>query len=327
MRHRLQSIKIGPLTLVHLIYLTAMAFALSPWINSGEALLMGVILALVFGNPFLAMNQRLTHRFLALSVIGLGAGMNLRVIGQVGVQGVAYTVIGISAAIILGTFLGKKLKTPEDTSLLITVGTAICGGSAIAAIAPVIRAKSQEVSVALGIVFLLNAVALFIFPTIGHYFSLTQSQFGLWCALAIHDTSSVVGASLQYGAQALEVGTTVKLARALWIVPLAFSIGYLRSRKRSEKLSAGKAKKPWFILGFLIAAAVVTWVPSLQSIGHQVENLAKHLLVLTLFLIGSSLTIETLKSVGMRPFFQGVLLWILMASGSLIMITSGWVKI
>ena len=319
--------QLNKLTFIHFIYFAAAAFALSPWVNSGEGLLMGILLALVLGNPFLELNKRLTHQFLGISVIGLGAGMNLAVIGQVGFQGIGYTVIGISVAIAIGTFLGKKLHTPKDTSLLITIGTAICGGSAIAAVAPVIRAKSHEVSVALGIVFLLNAIALFIFPAIGHYFSLTQSQFGLWCALAIHDTSSVVGASLQYGAEALEIGTTVKLARALWIVPVAFLVGYIRSRNATDKLATGKGKKPWFILGFILAAALVTWIPTLQPLGHQIEGLAKHLLVLTLFLIGSSLTLQTLKSVGFKPFIQGTLLWIIMAAGSLFVIATGWVKI
>ncbi len=312
----------------HFIFPPIAILSLSPYASSGTALLAGVVLALVFGNPYVELSKKWTHRLLSLSVVGLGAGMNLEIISKVGLQGIGYTIIGIGSALFLGTTVGTILKIPKDTSLLVTVGTAICGGSAIAAVAPVIKAKSHEVSVALGIVFTLNAVALFIFPTIGHYFSMTESQFGLWCALAIHDTSSVVGATLQYGAQALEVGTTVKLARALWIIPIAFGIGFLRSRHKPESNEAkGQVKKPWFILGFLIAAAVVTWIPSLNEFGHQVETIAKHLLVLTLFLIGSNLTKETLKSVGLKPFAQGTLLWIIMASGSLAAIQFGWIRI
>lgn len=312
---------------VQVIFPLFAVLCLTPWMSSGLALLAGVMLALIFGNPYMVLTQKWTHTFLALSVIGLGAGMNLEVVGQVGLQGVGYTVVGIGSALILGTLIGKWLRTAPDTSVLITVGTAICGGSAIAAVAPVIRAKHHEVSVALGIVFILNGLALFIFPAIGHHFLLTESQFGLWSALAIHDTSSVVGATLQYGSHALEVGTTVKLARALWIVPVAFAIGLIRARNARENVVAAQGKKPWFILGFIIAAAIVTFIPSLQIAGHQVESIAKHILVLTLFLIGTNLTRETLKSVGFKPFIQGVSLWVIMASGSLAAIMLGWIHL
>ena len=312
----------------HFIFPLVAIFSLTPFASSGTALLAGVLLALVFGNPYMQLSKKWTHHLLSLSVVGLGAGMNLNVIGKVGLQGIGYTIVGIGSALLLGTALGKILKTPEDTSLLTTVGTAICGGSAIAAIAPVIKAKSHEVSVALGIVFTLNALALFIFPALGHYFSMTESQFGLWCALAIHDTSSVVGATLQYGVKALEIGTTIKLARALWIIPVAFGISFLRSRTQQVSAeTAGKGKKPWFILGFLISAAMVTWIPSFQEVGHQVESVAKHVLILTLFLIGSNLTKDTLKSVGVKPFIQGILLWIIMATGSLAAILFEWIHI
>ncbi len=310
-----------------ILFPIAAIFCLTPWASSAVALLIGVILALVFGNPYMAWTRKWTHTFLGLAVMGLGAGMNLGVVGKVGFQGIGYTVIGIGSALIIGTLIGKWLRTASDTSLLITVGTAICGGSAIAAVASVIRAKHHEVSVALGIVFILNALALFIFPTIGHYFSLTESQFGLWSALAIHDTSSVVGATLQYGPQALEVGTTVKLARALWIVPIAFSIGMIRARNGKVQTDAPKAKKPWFILGFLLTAAVVTFFPSLQAAGHKVELIAKQVLVLTLFLIGTNLTRETIRSVGFKPMIQGVLLWFVIAGASLSAIILEWINI
>jgi uncharacterized integral membrane protein (TIGR00698 family) len=291
--------------------------SLTSWISSGVALLLGVTVAIALGNPYAERTKKLSQKLLPLAVMGLGAGMNLEVIGRVGLHGIGYTVAGILLATIVGTLLGRLLATSKDVSLLITMGTAICGGSAIAAIAPVIRAKPQEVSVALGTVFVLNAAALFIFPWLGHTLHLNEAQFGLWSALAIHDTSSVVGATLQFGPHAVEVGTTVKLARALWIVPVALIIGFLRSRRSEDGGSQGPAKKPWFILGFLIAAALVTWIPSLQPAGHVIELGAKHLMVLTLFLIGTSLTRETVKSVGLKPFLQGFLLWAVVASISL----------
>lgn len=298
--------------------------ALTPWVSSAQALIAGVIVAVAFGNPYLEQTRKITSTLLGLSVAGMGAGMDLAVVGKVGFQGVGYTIAGISITLVLGTLLGKLFKVQKDTSILVTVGTAICGGSAIAAVAPVIRAKNEEVSVALGTVFLLNALALFIFPPLGHFFSLTQNQFGLWSALAIHDTSSVVGASMQYGAEALQVGTTVKLARALWIVPVAFLIGTLY--KKNSEGPAVKAKRPWFILWFIMAAALVTFVPSLQPAGHIVSDVAKRFLVLTLFLIGLSLSKETLKKVGVKPFLQGAGLWIIVSSATLAALHWGWIQ-
>lgn len=310
-------------TPAHFIIPIAALLSLTPWISSGVALVMGLALALIFGNPYILKIKNITHKLLAISVMGLGAGMNLGVIGKVGLQGVGYTVIGIFTALIIGTLLGKILKTEKDTSLLISVGTAICGGSAIAAVSPVIKARHHEVTVALGTVFMLNAAALFLFPWIGHHFELSQAQFGLWSALAIHDTSSVVGATLQYGAEAVEIGTTVKLARALWIVPVAMMIGLLRAKTNKVESSTQKAKRPWFILGFILAAAIVTWIPSLQPAGHMIEAVAKRLMVLTLFLIGSGLTRETISNVGVKPFIQGICLWLIMASGTLASIVYG----
>ncbi|MFS4458041.1 YeiH family protein [Bdellovibrio sp. HCB2-146] len=300
---------------------------LTPYFSSAWALFSGVVLAVTLGNPYAEFTKKSTHKLLSWSVIGLGAGMNLLVVAQVGVQGIGYTILGIASTLILGTVVGRLLKVQENTSLLITVGTAICGGSAIAAVSPVIKAKHHEVSVALGTVFLLNATALFLFPWLGHHFQLTEAQFGLWSALAIHDTSSVVGSTLQFGPHALEVGTTVKLARALWIVPVSFGIGILwaRKNKSQDAGAAGKAKKPWFILGFLAMAALVTWVPLLKTPGHYIDLIAKKTLVLTLFFIGANLTRETIRSVGVKPFLQGVLLWILAASGTLGAILLGWI--
>lgn len=303
----------------------AAVLCLTPYVSSALALILGIFLAVVMGNPYIAKTRKLTSTLLSLSVMGLGAGMDLGVVGRVGLQGIGYTVVGISSTLILGYLLGKLLKTERDTSVLISVGTAICGGSAIAAIAPTIKAKHHEISVALGTVFLLNALALFIFPPIGHALGLTETQFGLWSALAIHDTSSVVGASLQYGAHALEVGTTVKLARALWIVPVTFLFGYIYAKGAAKTAGDAKPKRPWFILGFLIAAAVVTYIPELRPAGHVVNEIAKRALVVTLFLIGTNLTKETLAQVGIKPLIQGVMLWVTIASATLGAIVIGWI--
>jgi len=293
---------------------------LLPWVSTGVGLLTGLVLALVFGNPYLTWTRPSVHRLLTLAVIGLGAGMDLRVVARVGLDGVGYTVAGIALCLTLGWLLAKALRVQGTTGLLISVGTAICGGSAIAAVVPVVRAKENEASVALGTVFLLNAVALFVFPAVGRALSLGESQFGLWAALAIHDTSSVVGAAVAYGGKAVEVATTVKLARALWIVPLTLAIAFFYRRTTGEA-AQGKAKRPWFILGFVLAAALVTYVPVLAPAGQLVSVVSKQALVLTLFLIGSNLTRQALQAVGLRPFLQGVLLWISMAGVSLAVVT------
>ncbi|HEX7675195.1 MAG TPA: putative sulfate exporter family transporter [Bdellovibrio sp.] len=314
----------GSKTLGHYLIPAAGLLCLAPFISSATALVLGIVIAVVIGNPYIAKTRKLTSSLLSLSVMGLGAGMDLGVVGRVGLAGIGYTVVGISCTLVLGFLIGKFLKTERDTSVLISVGTAICGGSAIAAVAPTIRAKHHEISVALGVVFLLNALALVIFPPIGHFLDLTQHQFGLWSALAIHDTSSVVGSTLQYGPESLEIGTTVKLARALWIVPVTFLFGYLFARGQKNQ-TGEKAKRPWFILGFLIAAALVTWIPDLRPAGHVVNEIAKRALVVTLFLIGANLTKETLRTVGVKPLIQGISLWATVASCTLAAIVIGWI--
>jgi uncharacterized integral membrane protein (TIGR00698 family) len=298
---------------------------LLPFVSPGVALMVGIFVALTVGNPYPFATARIITPLLQISVVGLGAGMNLTEVGRAGMHGFFYTVIGISLTITIGLLMGRFLGTGRDTSLLVTVGTAICGGSAIAAVAPAIRAKSHEVSVALATVFFLNAVALLIFPPIGHHFNLSQVQFGVWSALAIHDTSSVVGAAMQYGARALEIATTIKLTRALWIVPVTLVIGSVWNRGQGEA-SAGKAKRPWFILGFLAAAAIVTFIPSLQPSGHLIFVGAQRSLVVTLFLIGSGLSRGALQIVGKRPLIQGFLLWILMGTSTLGAILLGWIR-
>ena len=297
--------------------------------SAGVALLLGIALALTLGNPWPGRTRGLASKALTWSVVGLGAGMDLAVVGRVGIHGFGYTAVGIACALAFGTLFGRRLGVARDVSLLVTVGTAICGGSAIAALAPAIRAKDQDVSMALITVFVLNAIALFLFPTIGHALHLGQDSFGLWCALAIHDTSSVVGAASQYGARALEVATAAKLARALWIVPVTFAVAAARARSSAgegEGAATGKVKRPWFIAGFLAVAAVVTFVPSLRGVGHVVAAGAHRLLAVTLFLMGLGLSRAALRSLGARPMVQGVLLWAVLGSGTLGAILMGWIR-
>lgn len=294
---------------------------LAPVIDSAWALLAGVAIAIFLGNPY--QTNKLVHPLLGIAVAGLGAGMNLETVAKVGFQGLGTTFLSIASVCLLGLLLMKLLKVEKEVGILITFGTAICGGSAIAAITPVLRAKHHSVSVALGTVFILNAVALFIFPVIGHLFSMSEHAFGMWSALAIHDTSSVVGATVSYGKIAAEVGTTVKLARALWIVPITIGLGFLVKKQDGD--TSTPSKKPWFIAWFIIAAALVTWVPALQPAGHLVEIAAKRILVLTLFLIGLGLSKETIKSVGFRPFIMGVILWIITGSVSLLLIQYNYI--
>lgn len=288
------------------------------------ALVAGVAVALAFGNPWLPRTRTLAPILLGVAVMGLGAAADLAVVGRVGAKGIGYTAVGISLTFAAGLLLARAFGVEEDTALLVTAGTAICGGSAIAAVAPAIRAKSESVSVALATVFLLNAVALVVFPPLGHLASLSEPQFGLFAALAIHDTSSVVGAAAAYGPKAVEVATTVKLARALWIVPVALLAGWVRARRTGEP-GAPAAKLPWFLVGFVVMAAGVTWFPALQPAGLAVAAGARRLLVVTLFLIGASLTRDALRRVGLRPVALGVALWVLAAGATLAALKAGWI--
>lgn len=313
-------------TIARVLFLGLGLFTLLPIASAGIALMMGIFFALAIGNPYLATTRRYAPILLQVSVVGLGAAMNLMTIAAVGMHGALYTFVGISMTLVLGLALGRLTRTNYTTSLLLSVGTAICGGSAIAAVASTMRTKDHEVSLSLAIVFFLNALALFLFPWIGHRAGLDENQFGLWSALAIHDTSSVVGAASQYGTKALEVATTVKLARALWIVPVVCVVSLFWMRKDGACAQA-KVKRPWFILGFLLMAALVTWVPALIPAGHAVSEISQRTLVLTLFLIGSSMTFASLKSIELRPLVHGLALWIVVASVSLLTISIGWVKI
>jgi uncharacterized integral membrane protein (TIGR00698 family) len=290
---------------------------LTPIISAPLALLLGIIIAQVVGNPYSGIIQKykVTPRLLQYSVVGLGFGMNIHNAVQAGKQGVLFTIITILGTLILGAILGLMMKTDRKTSHLISCGTAICGGSAIAAIAPVIRADETQISVSLGIVFILNAIALFIFPIIGHKLHLTDAQFGLWSAIAIHDTSSVVGAATAYGgSDTINYATTVKLARALWIIPLAlFTALFFKEGKQKTKI-------PYFIAFFILAMLINTYVPLVNTQSKLLVSIAKAGLVLTLFLIGAGLSMKTIKSVGIKPMLQGVILWIAIASVSLLFI-------
>lgn len=288
------------------------------------ALIAGAVLALIVTNPYENWTRKHVSTLLSLSVVGLGFGVNLIAIAKVGAEGIGYTIISILFCLVTGLGLGYFLKNDRNVSVLLSCGTAICGGSAIAALSPVIQAKAHEISLSLIIVFLLNALALLVFPWIGYYLQLTQEQFGLWSALAIHDTSSVVGATLQYGQKAVEVGTTVKLARALWIVPMTLLTAFLYQHfvfARGESSGKQTIKKPWFILGFLAAAALVTFFPVLKTPGLYLRTLAEQGLVAALFCIGSNLSQTSLSHMGIKPLIQGFVLWVLMAVFTLMFVS------
>lgn len=312
-----------PDTFAKAIYIVTGLCVLTPFISAPLALCSGIILAFLISNPFENLTRKYTKKLLALSIIGLGAGMNLKEVLQTGIQGLYLSAMTIAVTIFFGIALYKIIKTDRDICVLITIGTAICGGSAIAAIAPVIKANDRHITVALAIIFILNALALFTFPWLGHIFALSEPQFGIWSALAIHDTSSIIGAGMVYGPQALETATTIKLVRTLWIIPIVLITAYIYSRNKLTSEKRG-VPIPWFIGGFLMMAALVTWLPGLQSTGLVIEQVARRLLVLTLFLIGTGLTVTNLKNVGLRPFVLGILLWLIIAGATLAFIKTGY---
>lgn len=291
----------------------------------GIAVLAGIVFAVTVGNPFPRVTAKMTPLLLGWTIVGMGCGMNLMDVLRAGSNGVLYTMIGISAGIGLGVLIGKKLGMERDTMYLVSIGTSICGGSAIAAAAPVLNAKAHDIAIASATVFTLNAIALLIFPPVGHLLGFTEVQFGYWAALGIHDTSSVVGAGFQYGPEALEVGTTVKLARALWIVPVTLWLSAFVVPPAPDGKRRVQIRVPWFIPGFLIAAALVTWLPAAVPAGRAVKDLSKFLMVATLFLIGANLSREKLKELGLKPVLQGVILWIILATGWCLAIWSGLV--
>lgn len=287
--------------------------AYSSWVTPPVALFLGLAFALTCGQAHPKFNKKVSKYLLQYSVVGLGFGMNLQASLASGKDGMAFTVISVVGTMLLGWFIGRKLlKVDRDTSYLISSGTAICGGSAIAAIGPVLRAKDSEMSVALGTIFILNAIALFIFPVIGHWLGMSQHDFGTWAAIAIHDTSSVVGAGAAYGEEALKVATTIKLTRALWIIPLAFITSFI-FKSKGQKINI-----PWFIFFFLLAMVANTYLLNdVPQIGDAINRFARKGLTITLFFIGASLSRDVLKSVGIKPLIQAVLLWLVISLSTL----------
>ena len=289
---------------------------LSSWVTPPVSLFLGLVFALLCGQAYPKFNKKVSKKLLQYSVVGLGFGMNLHASLASGKEGMLFTVISVVGTMLIGMFIGRKLlKVNRDTSYLISSGTAICGGSAIAAVGPVIKAKDSDMSVALATIFVLNAIALFVFPVLGEWLGLTQQEFGTWAAIAIHDTSSVVGAGAAYGEEALQVATTIKLTRALWIIPLALVTSFI------FKSEGRKVSIPWFILWFIVAILINTYVlDAVPQVGKAISGLARKGLIITMFFIGASLSADVLKSVGVKPLVQGVLLWLVISVGSLVYI-------
>jgi uncharacterized integral membrane protein (TIGR00698 family) len=317
-------------TIRQVIFAVIVLACLTPLVSPPLALILGLFVALFVGHPFLHLNHKATNLLLQVSVVGLGFGMNAATALRAGKEGLVFAVASIAGTLSFGLLLGRLFHIEKKTSLLISGGTAICGGSAIAALSPVIRAEERQVSVALGTIFILNSVALFLFPFIGHLLHLSQTQFGLWSAIAIHDTSSVVGAAGRYGPEALQIATTVKLARALWIIPVSlFAALFFRGGTTGSKTAANqpagsattltptKIKIPWFIGLFIAAILLNTWLP-IPALDHVVVQAAHAGLTLTLFLIGSGLSMQVLKNTGVKPLLQGIILW------ALISVTTLW---
>ncbi len=316
-------------TLARPLYRVLLFFMLFPFrmcfgvevISPATALFMGLVFAIVFGIPFPNFNKKLSKYLLQASVVGLGFGMNLQKSLMSGADGMLFTIVSVAGVMVIGILLGKWMKIDNKVSYLISSGTAICGGSAIAAVGGVIKADEKNMAVSLGVIFILNAVALFIFPPLGHFFGMSQQQFGTWAAIAIHDTSSVVGAGAAYGAEACELATLVKCTRALWIIPLSiFTIWYFRKDNKSE----GKAKVsiPWFILLFVVAMVINTYTPEsmigfMRPVYDGIVSVAKQALVAVLFAIGSSLSIRAIREVGAKSLIQAIVLWTVIGVSSL----------
>ena len=296
------------------MYVVFALLCLTSFVTAPVALFLGLVLALTIGSPFHVFNKKVSKYLLQISVVGLGFGMNLLDSVKAGSDGMFFTLFSVVSVIFLGIMAGKWLGISKVPSYLIASGTAICGGSAIAAVGPIAKANQSEMSVSLATIFVLNAVALFLFPVLGHWLQLSQHQFGLWAAIAIHDTSSVVGAGATYGEEALKVATTVKLTRALWIIPLSiFTSFYFKSK-------GDKVVIPWFILFFILAMVLNTYLAIPKSITHSIVSVSRQSLTLTLFFIGAGLSRSTIKSVGVKPLVLGVSLWFFIAIISLLFI-------
>lgn len=304
--------KVDSKLLRKIVFVLLVILCLFPFVEPPVALLAGFILSFTIGHPYLHLNNKATKILLQASVVGLGFGMNLFEAMEAGKEGLIFTVSSIVLTLGFGLLLGKLFHISKKTSVLVSSGTAICGGSAIAAMVPIIDANEEETSVSLGVIFVLNSVALFVFPVVGHLLSMTQEQFGLWSAIAIHDTSSVVGAAHKYGEEALKIATTIKLERALWIIPLSFVTALLYRK--------GKVSIPYFIFLYVIAMVINTFIPAIQTVSPAIVMIAKRGLTLTLFLIGAGLSKEALKNIGIKPLLQGVILWVFISVMSLLVI-------
>jgi uncharacterized integral membrane protein (TIGR00698 family) len=302
------------------LFFVGVILAASGFVSPPFALLGGLIYGLTLAHPFHVESKKLSKFLLQASVVALGFGMNLHEVLRAGRSGFVYTALSITGAMLLGLGLGYLIHVQQKPSFLISAGTAICGGSAIAAVGPIAQANEEEMAVSLGTVFILNSVALFLFPVIGLALHMSQTQFGLWSALAIHDTSSVVGATAKYGAEALAVGTTIKLARALWIVPLAAVTAIVLKSK-------ARIQWPWFILLFCLAALLNTLLPAYTGAFNALNHLGRIGLTVTLFLIGTSLSKQTLAKVGVRPLLQGLILWLIVGSTTLALILTNWIHL
>ena len=301
--------------LIKTIFLILILVALFGFVNSPTALLLGFVFTLIFNNPFIKQSQKAIHLLLKIAVVGLGFGMFIKETFETSKEGLGLTFYSIVLTVTIGILLTKVLKLDRKLGHLITSGTSICGGSAIAAISPVIRADGKTISLALGIVFLLNSIALFVFPAIGHLLNLSQGEFGLWCAIAIHDTSSVVGAAMGYGDEALRIATTVKLSRTLWIIPLSIFSMFL------FKTKGEKIKIPYFIGLFILAIFINSYDLLPMVITSNIVIIAKRLLIVTLFLVGSTISIRDLKETGLKPILLALSLWIFISIFSLAYIT------
>lgn len=335
------------ITARQVIFVLAASVCLTPLITPPVALVMGLVIAQWVGHPYIHLNHKATHILLQVSVVGLGFGMDVHSAVKAGGNGIVFTAAIITATLTMGVLLGRLLKLDKKMAYLVSAGTAICGGSAIAAISPVIKAGEKQVSVAIGVIFILNSIALFLFPALGHLLHLSQEQFGWWSAIAIHDTSSVVGAATRYGNEALQIAVTVKLARALWIIPVALLSMLFQSRLEAgstdrSDISALREKRyfftgalfphisqnkgarpkiPWFIGVFILVMVIHTYVPGIRQISEYAVTASHAGLTLTLFLIGSGLSKKVLLSVGFKPLLQGILLWVLVSVVSLWAVT------
>jgi uncharacterized integral membrane protein (TIGR00698 family) len=300
--------------LSHLFFFLAIALSLLPSIGAPVALVIGIVFTNVFSNPYPKQSSSLVKKFLQIAIVGLGFGMNIDNAIQAGKEGLLFTILTLILVFFIGWVLYRVFGLHRKISYLIASGTAICGGSAIAAVAPLIQAKEKHISIAIGTVFILNAVALLIFPLIGNALEMSQHQFGLWSAIAIHDTSSVVGAAAQYGEEALEVATTVKLGRALWIIPLSLFTAFI------FRTSGKGIKIPYFILYFILAMVIASYTPQFAEFYSWVSYLSKRLLVVTLLLVGMGLTAETIKKAGLKSMLFGISLWVAISVASLLVI-------